>query len=249
MRWTRKGIIAEIKRLYAANEELNYSTVEENHLNLVRAAAWHFGTWRRAVEKAGLDYESLSKYQRWNRERIVERIQELHKEGADLSWRSVSMEVDSPLAAAALRPNGFRTWKDAITAAGLNHDEIARYRAWDEERCIAELQALAKKGKPLSSKAVQSTNQPLYCAAKRRFNTWDAALEAAGFDSSKIRLRRAPVNPKPRSKSLVVEKVVEPAKPTAKVPTQKAVASAKQATAPAKKAEAKTVKLRAKTKK
>ncbi len=245
MRWTRKGIIEEIKRLHQAGDELNYSTVEDNHLNLVRAAAWHFGTWRRAVEGAGLDYESLSKYQRWNRERIVERILELHELGADLSWRAVSMEVDQPLAAAALRPNGFSTWKDAIIAAGLNHDEIARYRSWDEARCLRELKEMAAKGTPLSSKAVQESNQPLYCAAKRRFKTWDGALEAAGLDPTQIRLRRAPVNPKPRQRALakgVAQPLLPglPISPPAKAPRADARTAKKAAPAAKKPVPAKT---------
>ncbi|MDQ3813676.1 MAG: hypothetical protein M3347_06965 [Armatimonadota bacterium] len=190
MRWTRKSIVEEIKRLHDAGEELNYTAAEANHLNLVRAAAWHFGTWRRAIQSAGIDYDSLSKYQRWNRERIVERIQELHQAGEDLSWRVVSTEIDPPLAAAALRPNGFPSWRDAITAAGLNIDEVARYKNWTPERVLGEIKALARAGHPLSSKIMQTSNQSLFCAARRRFGSWDNALVAAGLDVAKIRLRQ-----------------------------------------------------------
>ena len=190
MHWTRKTIIEHIRHLHEQGEELNYTSAERNHLNLVRAAAWHFGTWRRAVEAAGVDYESLSKYRRWNRERIVARIKELHGQGADLSWRAVSTEVDPPLAAAALRLNGFPSWRDAIAAAGLDIDEIARYRFWDDERVIEAIQELHAAGHPLSSKAMQSANQSLFCAARRRFGSWDEALVAAGLDAEQIRLRR-----------------------------------------------------------
>jgi hypothetical protein len=74
LQWTRRRIIEEIRALHGRGEELNYAAAEENHLNLVRASAWHFGTWRRAVERAGLDYESASKYRRWTRERVLARI-------------------------------------------------------------------------------------------------------------------------------------------------------------------------------
>lgn len=196
MRWTRKTIIEEIKKLYTADEELNYTAAEANHLNLVRAAAWHFGTWRRAVEAAGIDYESLSKYRRWDPQRIVERIRELNEEGADLSWRAVSLEVDPPLAAAALRPNGFASWRDAISAAGLDINQVARYQSWDPDRIIKDIKALHKAGKPLSSKAMQVANQPLFCAGRRKFGSWDDALAAAGLNVAKIRLRQ------PRSQSM-----------------------------------------------
>jgi hypothetical protein len=191
LRWTRKAIVAEIKRLHAEGAELNYATAEEDHLNLVRAAAWHFGTWRRAVEAAGIEYDSISKYQRWSRERIVARIRELHSEGADLNWRAVSTEIDPPLAAAALRPNGFQNWRDAIRASGLDINGVARYQAWDEERVIKDIKALHRARLPLSSKAVQLSNQPLFCAARRRFGSWDEALAAAGLSAPDIRLRQA----------------------------------------------------------
>jgi len=190
LRWTRKNIVAEIKRLHAENVELNYSSAETNHLYLVRAAAWHYGTWRRAIEAAGLEYESLAKYQRWNRKRIVARIRELHAQGYDLNWRAVSQEVDPPLAAAALRANGFESWREAIAAAGLDIDEIARYKYWTPERVVREIKAYHKAGQPLSSKAMQETDQSLFCAARRRFGSWDEALVAAGFEVSAIRLRQ-----------------------------------------------------------
>jgi hypothetical protein len=199
VRWNRHTILDEIRELHRSGDELNYTSAEENHLHLVRAAAWHYGTWKQAVELAGLDYDSVSKYKRWTRERVIQAIRDHHKAGHDLSWRSISIALDPPLAAAALRPNvGFETWRDAVTAAGLNHDEIARYRHWTPERVTAEIAELAKKGSPLSSKLVQMSNQSLYCAAKRRFKDWDSALAAAGVDPDSVRLRRAPSSTHPR---------------------------------------------------
>lgn len=190
MRWTRKTIIAEIKRLHNAGEELYYSKAEDNHLNLVRAAGWHFGTWRRAVEAAGVDYESLSRYQRWDRKKIVERIRELHSEGQSLHWRAVSTQVDPPLAAAALRPNGFHSWRDAISAAGFHIEDVARYKEWDHDKVLKAIRARKRKGLSLYSKSLQIEDQSLFCAARRRFGSWDGALEAAGFKAEKIRLRK-----------------------------------------------------------
>lgn len=199
LHWTRKTITEHIKELHEQGEELNYTSAERNHLNLVRAAAWHFGTWRRAIESAGINYEGLSKYRRWNRERIVERIKELHEQGADLSWRAVSTEVDPPLAAAALRANGFPSWREAIEAAGLSIDDIARYKYWDNDRVVAAIQELQKQGHPLSSKAMQSSDQSLFCAARRRFGSWDKALAASGYEASEIRLRKPKKPRKPQT--------------------------------------------------
>src|SRR5688572_17916661 len=102
-RWSKDEIALEILRLYAARQPLSYGEVQKNHLRLLRAAARYFGSWKNAIEYAGLDYEQIRKYQVWTRERIVEQIQKYHTEGRDLSWRHVALELDPPLAAAAVR--------------------------------------------------------------------------------------------------------------------------------------------------
>ncbi len=193
MRWTRKAILEEVRSLHAGGEELNYGSIGENHADLMRAASWHFGTWQRAVETAGLDYGEISKYLRWTREMVILGIREIHARGGDLSWSKVSSGEGEPaLAAAAVRVNlGFGTWHDAVTEAGLNYEEVARYRHWTPERVVEEIRELARKKAPLSSKMVQLNHPPLYNAAKRRFKQWDLALEAAGLDPDKVRVRRA----------------------------------------------------------
>jgi len=190
LHWTRQSIIDEIRRLHKAKEDINYAAVEANHLSLIRAASWHFGKWRRAVEEAGIDYESLSRYRRWSKERIIARIQELYAQGQDLSWRSISQQVDPALAASALRPNGFGSWPEAIEAAGLDIDEVARYKYWNKERVLKAIKERHQAGVNLSSRNAQKNDQSLFCAARRRYGTWDNALEAAGLDASKIRIRR-----------------------------------------------------------
>src|SRR4028119_1559821 len=189
LRWTRTHIIDEIRRLHRDGAALNYSSAEKHYPNLVHAAARHFGTWRRAVEEAGVDYDTVRKYQRWGPDRIVKRIRELHAAGHDLSWRVVSSEVDPPLAFAAISPKGFGSWHAAVTAAGLNHDEVARYKYWNKERVLNEIQDMHRGGKPLSFSAVQRDNLPLLCAARRRFVSWDTALGRGGIDPAKGHLR------------------------------------------------------------
>lgn len=199
MHWTRSSIAEEIKRLHKAGAELNYAAAEKQHLNLVRAATWHFGTWQRAVEAAGIDYKNLLKYQRWDRKRIIERIHELYNAGAELHWRAVSTRVDPALAAAALRPQNFSSWREAIVAAGLDINVIARYKHWDDKRVLREIRSYRRAGHPLSSKSIQDTDQALFCAARRRFGSWDNALEAAGLDVTKIRRRQRGSASKPQT--------------------------------------------------
>lgn len=188
-RWTRDDIAMEILQLFAAGEELSYSSMAETNPSLLRAASRHFGSWRSAVEFAGLSYDAIRKYRVWTPARIIARIEELHRQEVDLSWRNVSERVDPQLAAAATKPNRFGSWRAAVEAAGLDYDAIRRYRQWDEERIIVSLRDLADQGIRLNSKEAQMEYVGLFAAAVRRFQRWDRALEAAGLNSREIRLR------------------------------------------------------------
>jgi hypothetical protein len=187
LHWTRDNIITEIRQLHAQKSPLGWRFAEKQYPDLVKAAERHFGSWRRAVEEAGVDYDRLRTYQRWDRERIVRRIRELHEAGYDLSWNNVSTEVDPPLAHAAIRPRGFGSWRAAIAAAGLDYEEVARYQYWDKERILHEIQEMHRAGKPLSVSDVERSNAPLLWAARRRFLTWDDAVAEAGLDPAQVR--------------------------------------------------------------
>lgn len=188
-RWSKDEIAMEIRGLYLDGEELNYTSVERNHLALLRAACRYFGSWKDAVEFSGLDYSKIRKYKAWTKTKIIDRIQELQRQEVDLSWRNVSTKVDPALAAAAVRANRFGSWKVALEAAGLDYDEIRRYREWDETLVIGEVRGLHEAGEALNSRDVQENTPPLFHAARRRFDNWDSTLEAAGLDADRIRKR------------------------------------------------------------
>jgi hypothetical protein len=175
--------------MHTAGEDLNYATLAQNEVALLRAATRYFGSWRTAVEFAGIEYQEIRKYKMWSRERILERIRELHTKGEDLSWRHVSTEVDPQLAAAATKKKHFGSWRNAIQAAGLQYGEIRRYREWDEQAVIDRLKELHAEGKDLNAKSMEELDITLITAARRRFNSWDQALTAAGLDYKKIVLR------------------------------------------------------------
>ena len=198
--WSQDDIALEILGLFGSGEEINYSSMEENHPSLLRAACRHFGSWRSAVEFAGLSYDDIRRYKVWTRNRIIARIQELHRQGVDLSWRNISTRVDPQLAAAATKPNRFGSWGAAIEAAGLDYEEIRRYREWDQERIVQEVRSLAESGQPLNSKDIQLNNIGLFAAAIRRFDGWDQALIAAGLNTHELRLRPPFSHPRRRGR-------------------------------------------------
>jgi len=190
-KWSQDSIALEIVSMYESGENMNYASIAANNLALLRAATRYFGTWEAAVGYAGLDYDSIRRYKSWSRERIVARIQELHAQDADLSWRNVCVNIDPQLAAAATKKSHFGSWREALEAAGLDYDAIRRYREWDDERILQMVRDFHQDGKELNAKSMEEEDITLITAARRRFDSWHQALTAAGLDYKEI-VHRAP---------------------------------------------------------
>jgi len=188
-KWNKENIGTEIRGMFEAGENLNYANVAQDQVALLRAATRYFGSWRVAVEFAGLNYDDIRRYKTWSRDRIVERIKELHANGEDLSWRHVSTQVDPQLAAAATKRKHFGSWRNAVSASGLDYGQIRRYREWDEQTITQRLRELHEQGIDLNAKNIEEYDITLITAARRRFDSWDRALTAAGLDFKKIVLR------------------------------------------------------------
>lgn len=197
-KWTKEAIAEEIRALHEKGVRLNYSTVFRDHLALLRAAMRYYGSWKAAIEAAGFKYDDVRRYRTWDKERIIERIRELHAKGEDLSWRHVSLFLDPQLAAAATKPKHFGSWRKAVIAAGLDYNQIRRYRVWDEKTILERLRELHAQGVSLNAKNMEAYDITLITAARRRFDSWDKALAAAGLDYKQIVLR-APFKRRPKA--------------------------------------------------
>lgn len=188
-KWSKESIALEISRLHTAETDLNYASIAHSQVALLRAATRYFGSWKAAIAFAGLNYDDIRLYQSWDRERILDRIRELHAQGEDLSWRHVSSHLDPQLAAAATKSKHFGSWRSAVIAAGLDYGTIRRYREWDEETIKQSLRDMHALGIDLNAKSVEEYDITLITAARRRFDSWDQALTAAGLDYRQIVLR------------------------------------------------------------
>jgi hypothetical protein len=188
-RWDKEAIAGEILRRYHAQQDLSYSGMSRENLPLLRAAVRHFGNWQVAIEFAGLNYEEIRKYKVWTKERIVERIRELHQQGEDLSWRHVSLQIDPALAASAVKKNHFGSWQAALEQAGLDYEQIRRYQEWDTEKVLGQVRDLNGRGERLNAKRMEKEDIRLLTAARRRFPSWNRTLSEAGLDYRRIVMR------------------------------------------------------------
>jgi len=115
--WSRKKIVEQIRRLRARGEPLNVSAAETKHGGLVGAAAVYFGSWRRAIEAAGLDYTKIKRQKEWSKKEIVVEIKRMRREGLALRTTIPVRKKYRTLHAAAVRY--FGSWAAAMKAAKL----------------------------------------------------------------------------------------------------------------------------------
>src|SRR5262245_55246815 len=121
MIWDKTRILQELRRLHREGFNLSYSYVAKRKQPLLSAAAYHFGSYRSAVEKAGIDYAEVIRRPRWNKQRIIQLLKDAKRKGVELHWSSVTRRGDelSRAAFAAIQPRLFGRWDRALHAAGL----------------------------------------------------------------------------------------------------------------------------------
>ena len=188
--WSKEIIVQEIQRLQGEGVPLYSHHMRKTYQELLAAGMRHFGGWKEAVRQAGFCYEEVRRYRKWTNESIQETIQKLYSEGVDLSFRSMMLSTYAPMVYASIRAQHFGSWRNALQAAGLPSEEIYRYRSWDDQVIINEIQKLHQKGTDLSSKKMDDSSNTLIATARRRFGTWEKAIQDAGLDYSTIRRRQ-----------------------------------------------------------
>lgn len=192
MVWDKPTILAALQKLHKQGQDLSYNALAKRRQSLVSAAAYHFGAYRTAVERAGIDYAEVVRRPRWTKAGIIKLLKDAKRTGKELHWSSVTKRRDElgKAAFASLQPRLFGSWDRALHAAGLDADEVNRYRKWSKETIAAELKARGRDGQPLNSGAIQRDDPGLHAAAVRHFAGYDAALRAAKIDPDKVRQRR-----------------------------------------------------------
>lgn len=193
MVWNKEEIIRALRKLNRSGADLSYNALAKKQQSLVSAAAYHFGSYRKAVEAAGLDYAEVTRRPRWNKAAIIALIKKGRRDGEDLHWSAVTARGDelSKAAFASLQPRLFGSWDRALHAAGLDADEVNRYRKWTKETIVAELRQRHRDHEPLNSGAIQRDDPGLHAAAVRHFSGYDEALRGARLDPERVRERRS----------------------------------------------------------
>ena len=191
MVWNKTEILDEIRRQHKKGADLSYNELSAKMQSLVSAAAYHFGSYRRAVELAGIEYSTVLRRPRWTKARIIALIKSARRRGEELHWSAVTHRRDElgKAAFASLQPRLFGKWQRALHAAGLDAEDIARYRRWDRPSIAYELKSRARDGEPVSSGAPGPRPRP---ARRRR-----PPFRRLRFRPSRRRTRSPEIPPPP----------------------------------------------------
>jgi hypothetical protein len=191
-RWDSQRIVKTLRQLHHQGNDISYTGLSRSQQALVSAAAYHFGSYRKAIQAAGLIYSELTRRPRWTRAAIIAAIKTARRAGHDLHWGAVVARGDdlTRAAFAALQKRLFGSWGRALAAAGLDADDVARYRRWDRNTIVQELKQRRHEGEFINSGQIQAMDPGLHAAAVRHFGSYDLALEAAGIAPGAVRRRR-----------------------------------------------------------
>jgi len=171
-------------------EPLNSHYYAVNYPDVYAAAERMFGGWQYAIESCGLDYEKIREYKRWSKEKVLDEIKRLKAEKHSLNSKTIQ-QTQRPLYLAALRR--FKSWGNALEAAGLNYKKIRKRRRMTEDDIRKEILALAKKGTDLSYANMRSNHLYLLANAMRKIGdgSWVASLKACGIKYRRTRRPQA----------------------------------------------------------
>ncbi len=126
--WTRESVIEGIQQMHAEGHDLSWkyvSTIGNPQLAAAATKVQKFGSWRAALEAAGIEYKVVRRYKSWTEEAIVERILELEAQGIGLNAKNIEDQEMTLITAARRR---FKRWDFALKAAGLNPQAISLRR-------------------------------------------------------------------------------------------------------------------------
>lgn len=86
-KWTKEKVLQEIKSVAENEKDLSNAFMKEKHPALVAAASNYFGSWKKALEKLGFDYDEVLRIGReektrrqktWYRHLLLERLEKMN---------------------------------------------------------------------------------------------------------------------------------------------------------------------------
>ena len=166
----REAVIQAILRRERDGLPLNCEAVRGVSRPLHSGAIRHFGSWRNALQAAGIDAATVERRREWDRAKIIARLREICGQRRSLRQADVH-RYDSGFCRAVYL--NFGSWCNALVAAGINPESICRDPQWDRNSIIEAILLRVLRSEALGSTTVRPYT--LKSAAVREFGSWSAA--------------------------------------------------------------------------
>lgn len=177
VKWTREQIIREILRREKAGLSMTPSGESGVESSLYQAGSRVFGSWRNALQSAGVAPDKTQTHDQWSPPRILAAIRAMARRRRPPCRAELRSRFGS-LMQAARRTYG--SWPKAVVVAGVDPAKFRCISPWTRERIVEVILTRALKNEALNSTAVRPKS--LVEAGIRNFGNWASALAAAGLD-------------------------------------------------------------------
>lgn len=118
-----------------------------------------------------------------DRDSVLRAILERERLGLPLNCEAIK-GATRPLYSAAVRR--FGSWRNALSAAGIDAISIGRKREWDKAKILNRLREMCRQRRSLRQRVVSRHDGSLCRAACLHFGSWCNALVAAGINPEAI---------------------------------------------------------------
>lgn len=128
MKWNKETIINTIKKLQNDGIKINYKSIYNTNKKLIYASDKYFGNWSCALEAAGIKADSIIQFEKWSKEKVIDRMKKLSAKGIKLITSSIYKEDKLLLAAIH---SYFGSLRNAIVETGLKNELTNKYTITD----------------------------------------------------------------------------------------------------------------------
>jgi hypothetical protein len=188
-KWDRDDIQTELRRLFKKKKDISSRRLRLTHSSLYGAAIHWFGSLRKAVESAGIDYDdrvSRRSKNHWSPQEVAQRLKDLRRRGEPIH-HAVMDRDHAALMVASYRY--FGGYGRAVSASGIDYFRKVRVRpqrTWNTRRVGAEIRQLKREGHGLWPGAVRRRKSYLLKAARQLIGSYKAAARAVGIKPSAL---------------------------------------------------------------
>jgi len=187
--YTSEYLLQRIRTLCRNGYSLKAEYCQRRDRRLWDAARQYHGTWRNALQAAGINLEFAGlrsgKPRRHKKEKILNELRQWLVVGHSRNWLDICLK-NHDLALAVKRR--FGSWHRAMIAIDVipETNPPTTKGKWTPQRIIECIRVRHQEGKHVNYRAVHVDANPLLCAAKYHFGSWRNAVAAAGIGVGRV---------------------------------------------------------------